>query len=38
MFVERDGGRLIVASQFGEGRVVLARFSANIMMEERASV
>ena len=38
MFVELHGGSLIVASQFGEGAVVTARFPANIVMEEQASV
>jgi len=38
MFVELDGGRLIVTSQFGEGTVVMARFPVNIAMEARVSV
>ncbi|MDA0230719.1 MAG: ATP-binding protein [Proteobacteria bacterium] len=38
MFVELHGGSLIVASEFGKGTVVTARFPASIVPEERAGV
>jgi len=38
MLVELHGGSLIVASEFGEGTIVTARFPANVVLEEPAAI